>query len=147
MRIKLDHIYTSQEISEITHGRCRKEANATHLATDSREVREGDLFVALHGDRDDGHAYLLEAEKKGAAILLCEETYAYQGGCTVEVKSTEKALARLAAKARARINPTVIAITGSVGKTTTKNTVASVLSTHFRVHKTYGNFSKKDVSY
>lgn len=141
MRIKLDHTYTSHEIAEITRGRCNFQTTVTHLVTDSREVREGDLFVALHGDRDDGHAYLGEAQKNGASILLCEEAHVYQGGCTVKVKSTEDALARLAAAARERINPTTLAITGSVGKTTTKNTVAAVLSTHFRVHKTYGNFN------
>ena len=91
--------------------------------------------MALHGDRDDGHAYLREAEKNGAAILLCEETYAYQGGCTVEVKSTEEALARLAAAVRARINPTVIAITGSVGKTTTKEMIAAILDAKDRLNK------------
>ncbi|MBQ8175171.1 MAG: UDP-N-acetylmuramoyl-tripeptide--D-alanyl-D-alanine ligase [Clostridia bacterium] len=142
MRIKLDHAYTSCEISEITQGRLsNNKLEASYLCTDSREVEPGDLFVALHGDKDDGHAYLESAAAAGAAILLCEEGHTVKGCCTVEVRSTERALASLAAAARTRIDPTVIAITGSVGKTTTKNTVAAILSTHFQTHKTYGNFN------
>ena len=146
MRIKLDRALSALEISKITQGRFSNEsATVLHLCTDSREVQAGDLFVALRGDRDDGHLYLEDAASKGASILLCEEgrriVESIEGAVIIRVKSTERALVALAAAARSRINPTVIAITGSVGKTTTKNTVAAVLSTQFRTHKTSGNFN------
>lgn len=146
MRIKLDHAYTAREIQKITQGRCEsKDASAIHLCTDTRQLQKGDLFVALQGDHTDGHLYLEEAAARGAAILLCEEGRRImdriEGATIICVKNTFHALVALAAAARTRINPTVIAITGSVGKTTTKNTVAAVLSTQFRTHKTSGNFN------
>lgn len=144
MRIKLDHAYTAREISNIIQGRLQNgDTEVNYLCTDSREVQAGDCFVALRGDRDDGHAYLESSAARGASLLLCEEGRGVTEKCTVEVKSTEAALASLAAAARRRINPTVVGITGSVGKTTTKNTVAAVLSRRFRTHKTYGNFNNR----
>ena len=132
MRIKLDHAYTAREIQEITQGRCEsKDTSTIHLCTDTRQLQEGDLFVALQGDHTDGHLYLEEAAARGAAFLLCEEGRRImdriEGATIIYVKNTFHALVALAAAARTRINPTVIAITGSVGKTTTKNTVAAVL--------------------
>ncbi len=105
------------------------------LATDSRLVLPGDLFVALRGDRMDGHAFLGEARARGAACLLSEEEW--EGAVTVP--DTRAALLSLASFTLTKDRPRVIAITGSVGKTGTKDAVTAVLGSSFRVHKTQNN--------
>ena len=136
MRILLNRTYTTTDTADITggiaHGALRC-ANA--LTTDSREVERGDIFVALRGENFDGHRYLSEAMARGAAFLITEEepTAPYPSVC---VKDSYAALTALAREVRERVSPTVIAVTGSVGKTTAKNMIAAVLSTCFRVHKT-----------
>ena len=139
MRILLNRTYITTDTADITggiaHGALRC-ANA--LTTDSREVERGDIFVALRGENFDGHRYLSEAMARGAAFLITEEepTAPYPSVC---VKDSYAALTALAREVRERVSPTVIAVTGSVGKTTAKNMIAAVLSTCFRVHKTEGN--------
>jgi UDP-N-acetylmuramoyl-tripeptide--D-alanyl-D-alanine ligase len=139
MRICLDHAYTAKEIAAITGGTTQANALAAgYLTTDSREVEPGDLFVALRGEAYDGHRFIEEAVRNGATLLLYEEaSHNIAGG--ILVKSCEAALCTLAKAARDRIAPTVIAITGSNGKTTTKNMVAAVLAERYRTHKTAGN--------
>lgn len=140
MRIKLGHSYTSEELAkEVGALPPAQSALVEHLATDSREVQAGDLFVCLRGEHYDGHNYLSEARKRGAALFLCESTPGVSAECAIVVKDTEGALAMLAGAVRKRINPTVIAVTGSVGKTTTKDMIAAVLETQYPTHKTEGN--------
>lgn len=141
MRIELDHAYTMEEILRITGGNGPTRGRAAYLTTDSREVKSGDLFVALRGENGDGHAYLQDAIESGASLVLCEETNGIQSDRLALVPDTYDALKRLAIAARQRINPTVVAVTGSVGKTTTKNILAATLATHFHTHKTQGNFN------
>lgn len=139
MRVRLDRTYTSTELAEMTGGVALGSIRESrYITTDSREVERGDIFVALRGENFDGNNYLDEAKARGAAILLCSEDPPPHSAC-VKVKDGTEALASLASAARERIAPTVIAVTGSVGKTTTKNMIASVLATHYRVHKTEGN--------
>lgn len=139
MRIQLDHTYTIEEIATVTGGHTRGAGvGAASLATDSREVEPGDLFVALCGENGDGNRHLRDAAARGAAILLSEAD-AEDLACVVRVKDTWQALGALATAARKRLAPTVVAITGSVGKTTTKNMTAAVLETTFRTHKTAEN--------
>lgn len=138
MRIRLDHPYHADEIAAITHSTAPKsEVTVTHLTTDSREVKEGDLFIALRGEIENGNRYISAALSAGAALILCEEART-EAPC-LTVHDCEAALCALGRYARKRIAPTVIAITGSTGKTTTKNMVAAVLATTFRTHKTQGN--------
>lgn len=141
MRIPLNHIYTAKEIQNLTQGNGAAEGHASHLTTDSREVEAGDLFVALRGENSDGHAYIQDALDRGAALILCEKAPPAYCDISISVDNTYIALKSMASAARKKIAPTVIAITGSVGKTTTKNMMAAVLGTHFRVHKTPGNFN------
>lgn len=140
MRICLDHAYTAAEIARISGGYTQADARTVvdHLATDSREVEPGDLFVALPGERFNGNSFVKNACDNGAALLLCEEMPADLSR-GIQVKSCQGALCALARQARERICPTVIAITGSAGKTTTKNMVGAVLQTTYRTHKTEGN--------
>lgn len=111
--------------------------------TDSRSVLTGGLFVPLAGERFDGHAYVEETLRAGAAGALWQADRALPGASAplIIVEDTYAALQRLAAAYLAEGQVKVVAVTGSNGKTTTKDLVASVLSQRYRVHKTDGNFN------
>lgn len=100
---------------------------------DTRTLKPGQLFVVLVGVRD-GHDYIPAAMEKGAAAVLCTRTVGDYPAIVVE--DTRIALGKIAAAERQRLNPKVVGITGSVGKSTTKEMVASVLATTYRVGKT-----------
>ena len=112
------------------------------VVTDSRQVTEGSLFAAIRGERTDGHKYVEPSREKGAACCLCEERV--ESDCPqIIVESTVAALQQLAAWYRQSLGVRVVGITGSVGKTTCKEVVASVLGVKYRVHKTQGNFNNE----
>ena len=100
---------------------------------DSRKIEEGQLFIALQGERD-GHDFIPMALKKGAAAVLC--THCDGDYPAIVVEDTRIALGQIARGERDRIGMKVVGITGSVGKSTTKEMVASVLQTTYRVGKT-----------
>ena len=100
---------------------------------DTRKLEKGQLFVALQGVRD-GHDFIDTAFEKGAAAVLC--THCEKDHPAIIVENTRIALGKIAAAQRQRMGIKVVAITGSVGKTTTKEMVASVLSAAYRVGKT-----------
>lgn len=101
-----------------------KDAEITGVSLDTRHLKPGDLFIALKGPRFDGNDYVEEALKKGAAAALC--TRPHPGPCLV-VGDTDKALWQLGVAARARFQGKILAVTGSVGKTTTKEMLRLVL--------------------
>ena len=109
------------------------------LVTDSREIVEGDLFCALKG-LEDGHKYAAEAEKRGAIAVLVEKKTDARLPHII-VPSVRKALGDWAIGVTEDDALLRIGITGSVGKTTVKDAIASMLSPHFSVHATYGNFN------
>ncbi len=111
--------------------------------TDSRNIEENALFIPLVGDRFDGHSYLETALSAGALACLTDRTLEryHQGYCYIQVADTELALGDLARWYKSRFDIPCIAITGSVGKTTTKDMVAAVLSVKYNVLKTEGNFN------
>lgn len=110
------------------------------VATDSREVNVGGLFVAIKGERVDGHEYINKAAANGAICALVEHVPQDAPDiCYVVVKDTVKALGALAAYIKSSIRPLTVAITGSVGKTTTKEFVYSVLSEKYKTLKTLEN--------
>lgn len=122
------------------------------VQTDSREIRSGDLFLALKGEKFDGHEFVHKACKLGARGVVVEEararemlTQVRRAGSgpvmLVGVKDTLRAYQDLARFHRLRFSIPVVAITGSNGKTTTKEMVYQVLATRWRVHKTQGNFN------
>ncbi len=122
------------------------------VQTDSRAVKPGDLFVALKGQNFDGHKFIGKAYKKGARGVVIEEAGAgnvLKGWrktrqnplAVVHVKNTLRAYQDLASFHRARFSIPVVAITGSNGKTTTKEMVSRVLATRWRVLQTQGNFN------
>ena len=108
------------------------------ITTDSREAKPLDLFVALDGELDSGEKYTDDARKKGAYILSSKVETA-----DFKVDDTSLALLKIASyyKTKFKKLKTTVAITGSVGKTTTKNIVAKMLAQKFTVHKTHENFN------
>ena len=111
------------------------------VTTDSRTVTPGCLFAAIRGERADGHDFIAQALKDGAACTLCQHVPEGAAGNLILVPDTVGALQAVAGFYRAQFAIPVIGITGSVGKTTAKEMTASVLSQRFRVHKTAGNFN------
>lgn len=118
-------------------------------AIDSRKVTEGDLFIAVPGERTDGHNYLLSAAESGASAVLVEREglpidALRDFDCSVIlVESTTKALALLASAHKAELSALTVAVTGSVGKTTTRQYIYAVLSQKYRTHKTEGNYNNE----
>ncbi len=100
---------------------------------DTRKLEQGQLFIALQGARD-GHEFIPAALEKGAAAVLC--THCDGDYPAIVVPDTRLALGQIAAQERLRLGVKVVAITGSVGKSTTKEMIASVLATTYRVSKT-----------
>ncbi len=111
------------------------------VAVDSRQVRRGDLFVATRGARVDGHDYAREAAARGAGALLGERRPSDlpAGFPAVIVPHSVDALSRFGAAAKRKMGFRLAAITGSAGKTTTKDFAAAILSRRFAVEKTPGN--------
>lgn len=136
MRIKTDHPLSVRELCRVLHlPPPTEEQSFSGITTDSRLVEPGDLFIPLQGEHDNGHRYLHEAQARGAAMILSENG---DEGC-LHVGSTRKALIALGKGRLSEIAPTVIGITGSVGKTGAKDAIAAVLATHYRVHRTAKN--------
>jgi UDP-N-acetylmuramoyl-tripeptide--D-alanyl-D-alanine ligase len=101
------------------------------VSTDSRALAGGELFVALRGERFDGHAFLAAAKAAGAAAAMVDERYSGPAPLPlIVVEDTRRGLGALARRWRARFSPVLVAITGSNGKTTTKEMLASILRRH-----------------
>lgn len=117
------------------------------LTTDSRAVGKGDVFIALTGERHDGHDHVVGAVRAGASCVIVERPIALpEDACTVEleVRNTRRALGRIARAWRANFALPLVAVGGSNGKTTSTQMVAAVLRAHFgeeAVHATQGNFN------
>lgn len=115
----------------------------TTICTDSRALKAGDLFVALRGEKFDAHTFVPEAAKRGAAGAIVEEFPAElpPGFAVILVPDTLRALQQLSGNYRRTLPLQVIGLTGSNGKTSTKDLAAAVLSENFQVTKTEGNFN------
>jgi UDP-N-acetylmuramoyl-tripeptide--D-alanyl-D-alanine ligase len=111
------------------------------VVTDSRTIQPGDLFVALRGPRFDGHTFVADVLSRGAAGAIVEQGRLEDDARTIEVPDTLAALQRLAHEVRGAVATRVVAITGSAGKTTTKEAIAALLATKFRVVKNKGNLN------
>jgi UDP-N-acetylmuramoyl-tripeptide--D-alanyl-D-alanine ligase len=124
-------------------GECDQEAVAMGYSIDSRTLNAGDLFIAIAGERFDGHEYVQAALEKGAvgAIVAAEKKVAGDPLRLLQVEDTVKALQLLGAAARRLWGKPLLAVTGSAGKTTTKEILAHILATRFRVMKSSGNLN------
>jgi len=134
------------EAAALVNGRLSgSDARFTAVSTDSRNIGRGELFVALRGERFDGHEFLAGAASRGAAAAVIDRNYsgAFQLPVVI-VDDTKRALGELARRWRERFSPALIALTGSNGKTTVKEMVAAILRRHAgdaSVLATSGNFN------
>lgn len=141
--------FTVQEILEATGGKLiagELSARASGVGTDSRTTRQGEVFLALRGNKFDGHDYTAQAAACGAGILVLEkkpEVNLPPGVAVVQVANTLTALGRLAAWHRQRFSTPVIGVTGSNGKTTTKEILAALLAQKFKVAKNTMNYNNE----
>ncbi len=113
-----------------------------NIFTDSRKVSDGSLFVAIKGERVDGHDFINQCFDKGAVCAISEKEIETDKPYIL-VDSTLQALKDIAAFYRSLFDIPFIGVTGSVGKTSTKEVLSSVLSQKFKVHKTQGNFNNE----
>ncbi|MGB1077176.1 MAG: UDP-N-acetylmuramoyl-tripeptide--D-alanyl-D-alanine ligase [Bdellovibrionales bacterium] len=135
-------IWTAKDAAIATDGKVNTDWNAYGLSIDSRTVQKGDLFIALKGDAD-GHDYVLQALEKGAVAAMVSEM---PKGCDDQtpllmVEDTQKALEALGQGARYRVNAKIVAVTGSVGKTGTKELLAQGLGAQGQTHAAQKSFN------
>lgn len=114
---------------------------------DSRQIQKGDLYVALHGERLDGHVFVEDARQAGAAAALVDETWFESQDSlplpVIVVDDTLAALQRLARYWRSVFDPTVVGITGSVGKSSTKEIIAAIAGARYNVIKSVGSYNNE----
>lgn len=141
---------TVRTVAEAVGGVCHGDfdesvydAGISMVTTDSRKIEKNGLFIAIKGERSDGHDYIYGCFEQGAAAVISEKELPDEKRPVIVVESSLKALRELAAFYRRQLDIKVVGITGSVGKTSTKETIASVLSTKYRVLKTAGNYNNE----
>lgn len=140
-----------QEIVKATNGALLKEADVKEIkavSTDTRKIEEGTMFIALKGENFNGNNYVLDAFNKGAKIAIvdevkCDLNELKDNVALIKVENTGRALMNLAKFYREKLGLKVVGITGSAGKTSTKDLVAAVLSDKYKVFKTKGNFNNE----
>ena len=133
-------LWTSAEIAQATGGRASAEFNVTGVTFDSREVQPGDLFVAMPGTVHDGHAFVAGALASGAAGVIVSQPV---DGPHVLVEDTARALQDLGVAARGRSKATIVGVTGSAGKTSTKEALYAALERQCRgrVHRSVKSYN------
>lgn len=139
---------TPKKIAEICGGtyygdRDLATKEITGVVTDNRQVTEGGMFVAIKGAKVDGNRFVPAAYESGALCCMSEDEPGEQKKAYIQVKDCLQAIKDMAAYYRTICTLPIVGITGSVGKTTTKEMLASVLSTHFNTLKTLGNFNNE----
>ena len=138
-----------QDVIQALDGECLNEGSWDKtkikcVSTDSRKITTGCLFIPLKGENFDGHAFISTVFDKGAYASLTEERLVRDSRlCMIYVKNTKKALLRFAEYYRSLFDIPVIGVTGSVGKTSTKEIIAATISARFNVHKTEGNYNNE----
>ncbi len=119
-----------------------KDALIENVSIDSREVIDNTLFVALRGDNSDGHNYIEKAFENGASCVISEKKIS-GNGAVVLVENSSKALGQIAKFYKKKMNLKTVAVTGSVGKTTTKDMLSAVMNMQYNTLKTEGNFNNE----
>src|SRR5579864_9053707 len=124
-------LWTAEEAARATGGKAVGEWTVQGVSIDTRSLEDGDLFVALKGESRDGHAFVADALKKGAAAALVSRTpeNVASGAPGLLVDDTQAGLEALGRAARARTQAKIAAVTGSAGKTTTKEMLRVMLAT------------------
>lgn len=115
-----------------------------YITTDSREAGSGMLFVPIAGERFDGHDFIKNAFEQGASAVITHKDIApEEGKVIIRVEDTFKAFGDIAAYHKAKYKIPTVAVTGSVGKTTTKDMISGVMETTYKTLKTQGNFNNE----
>ena len=133
-----------KEILKITNGKliCGDEdLDIQNFEKDTRIIQKGDMYVAIKGEKFDGNDFYKDAINKGAVAYLMSKEPDEKIGSIVLVENTVKAIQQIAAYKRSQVDIPVVAVTGSVGKTSTKDIVAAVMSQKYKVLKTQGNLN------
>jgi len=116
--------------------------NVSGICTDSRQCLNGDLYIAIKGSRADGNDFIYDAKKLGASSVLTDQEISVGNGIQIiKVDDVIESLGKIGKKWREQYNIPIIGITGSNGKTTTKNLTRHLLSNKYNVHSTKGNFN------
>lgn len=139
---------TLENIAKACHGtyygaESDKAKEAAGVVIDSRKVEKDYVFIATKGERADGHSFIPQVFEKGALCVVCETEPEQAAGPYIVVEDSFAALKEIAAFYREQLSVKVVGITGSVGKTSTKEFIAGVLSEKYSVLKTAGNFNNE----
>lgn len=140
---------TFEELLKYCNGKVivdKGEKNFNTLSTDTRNIKEGNVFLALKGENFNGNKYVKEALEKGATIAIVDEVLFEEkdiDGVVIKVEDGKKALLNIAKGYREKLGLKVVGITGSTGKTSTKDLVSAFLSGKYKVFKTKGNFNNE----
>lgn len=142
---------TLKEIVTAINGKILKKARVEEfncLTTDSRKIEKGCIFLALKGENFNGNKFLVEASKKEASLCITDELCfdikdVEENTTVVQVQDGKTALLDLAEYYKSRLDIKIVGITGSTGKTSTKDILAAMLSTKYKVFKTKGNFNNE----
>ena len=129
------------ELKDVLQCEIPVEAEITCVSTDTRNLPQGCLFVALRGERFDGHDFVPQAIAAGAVAAVTEQPI--EGCPCLVVENTGRALLKIARFYREKFHPVLVGVTGSVGKTTTKEMIACVLESQFCTLKTQGNLNNE----
>lgn len=140
MRINLPHPNKFAKIwEEVTGVALNKTVRG--IVTDSREVRPGDLYIAISGDRVDGHTFIKDVFEKGAVCALVNSDIENADEQLIKVNNSVSTIGKVAKAWRNQFDIPVMGITGSNGKTSTKELLKHMLSAQFNIHATEGNFN------
>ena len=131
-----------KSIAEFCNGQCRIDGYINKISTDSRDIDENTLFVALIGERFDAHDFIPDVLSKGARAVVCSKKVC-DDERLILVEDTGEALLRIAHGYRKTFNIPFVALTGSVGKTTTKGMVYAVVKQKFNTLRTAGNLNNE----
>src|SRR5271166_1597213 len=133
-------LWTAHDLLEATGGRMEAPFSASGVSIDTRTIQQGDLFVALQGEARDGHAFVAEALAKGAAGAMVHRDVP-DAARLLLLDDTLAGLHRLGGYARERFTGRLVAVTGSVGKTTTKEMLRTILSAFGRTHAAVASYN------
>jgi UDP-N-acetylmuramoyl-tripeptide--D-alanyl-D-alanine ligase len=138
-----DALWTHRDAAAATSGHATAPWTASGVSIDSRSITPGDLFIAIRGDNSDGHRFVRDALAKGAAAAMVADDWrdTPPGAPLLVVRNTDAGLADLARAARARAGAKIVGVTGSVGKTSTKEMLALVLGRLGKTAATQGNLN------
>lgn len=135
-------MFTTKEIAQVTGGELiGADVTVTSVSTDTRTIEKGALFVAVKGERFDGNDYIEQASQNGAAAAICDNANISADIPLIRVADSRTAQLKLARYYRDRFSVKLCGVTGSVGKTSTKDMIYAVLSAGFDTLKTEGNFN------